>query len=128
MKIFKQKGTILILWMTFVTVVIWIVSTVYHITVTSTISDTDASAIIPIDPGFDTATINKIKSRETAEPLYKLNTSSLPASPTPVLSQPSPTPEANPTPALEATVTPPSEILEEPVSDENIVPPETEAP
>lgn len=70
---FKQKETLIILWMTFLTVVVWIGLSIYHIWVTSTISDIDAASILPINPKFDNATINKLKTREIIEPLYQFN-------------------------------------------------------
>ncbi len=70
---FKQKETLIILWMTFLAVVVWIGLSIYHIWVTSTISDIDAASIIPINPKFDTATINKLKTREIIKPLYQFN-------------------------------------------------------
>lgn len=73
---FKRKETIIILWMTFVTVAAWIVLSIYHIWVNSTISPIDASAIAPIDPKFDMNTINKLRMRERVEPLYQFNESS----------------------------------------------------
>lgn len=72
---FKQKETLIILWLTFFTVVAWISLNIYHIWATSQISDIDASAITPIDPTFDTNTINKLKAREAIEPLYQLEES-----------------------------------------------------
>lgn len=73
---FKQKETLIILWLTFITVVVWIATTIYHISVTSTIADTDASAIVPIDPRFDTITINKLKTRKIIDPVYQFSESS----------------------------------------------------
>lgn len=69
----KQKETLVILWLTFLTVVAWVSFSIYHIWVTSTISEIDAQAITPIDPKFNTATIDKLKSREVIEPLYQFN-------------------------------------------------------
>lgn len=68
---FKQKDVLIILWMTFITTVAWIGFNIYHAIVTSTISEELQMQILPIDPNFDMATINKLKSREKIEPLYK---------------------------------------------------------
>jgi hypothetical protein len=73
---FKQKETLIILWMTFVTVVAWVSLNIYHIWVTSTISNIDAASILPIDPKFDTNIIDKLKTREIVEPLYQFNVTS----------------------------------------------------
>lgn len=68
---FKQKETLFILWLTFLTVVAWIGFNIYHIMATSTINDIDAASIIPITPKFDMDTINKLKTREIVEPVYQ---------------------------------------------------------
>ena len=54
---FKRKETLIVLWLTFITVVSWIGFSIYHIIVTSTISEELQLQITPIDPNFDTDTI-----------------------------------------------------------------------
>lgn len=120
---FKQKETLIILWLTFLTVVVWIGLSIYHIWATSTISDIDAASIVPINPEFDINTINKLKNREDIEPLYQINAST----PTPVSS---PIPVATEQPAVSAPVPtteptifiPAPEVSELPVPDENSFP------
>ncbi|MBU4098195.1 hypothetical protein KJ980_00940 [Patescibacteria group bacterium] len=68
---FKQKETLIILWLTFITVVAWISLSIFHIWVTSTISDIDTLAIEEINPAFDMNTINKLKAREIVVPIYQ---------------------------------------------------------
>lgn len=87
---FKQKETLFILWMTFLTVVVWIGLSIYHIWVTSTISDIDAASIIPINPKFDTVTINKLKTRQTVEPIYQFSETTQEDTATPAAQTPVP--------------------------------------
>jgi hypothetical protein len=68
---FKRKDVIFILWLTFITVVAWIGFNIYHITATSTISEELQLQIMPIDPSFDSKTIDKLKSRDRVDPLYE---------------------------------------------------------
>lgn len=110
---FKQKETLVILWMTFFTVVVWIGLSIYHIWATSTIDSIDASAIVPINPRFDTTTLNKLKNREVVEPLYEFNTSAFPVSPTPDEAEEPAFPTSSPTPIPSPTPTP-APVLEEP--------------
>lgn len=70
---FKRKDVLIILWMTFLTVAAWIGFSIYHIVVTSTISEELQLQITAIDPNFDMDTINKLKGREKIEPLYQFN-------------------------------------------------------
>lgn len=69
---FKKKSTIFILFMTFLATVAWIGFGIYHKSVTSTISPVDSSIMEPIDPTFDTDTINKLKSRKKIKPAYEV--------------------------------------------------------
>ncbi len=78
---FKRRGVLLVLWLTFITVVAWIGFHIYHITVTSTISEELQLQIIPIDPNFDMDTINRLKGRVKVEPLYQFNENTASASP-----------------------------------------------
>lgn len=72
---FKRKDVLFIFLLTFITVAAWIGFNIYHIVVTSTISEEIQEQITPINPNFDTATVNKLKSREQIEPLYLFNES-----------------------------------------------------
>ncbi len=67
----KQKEILFVLWMTFITVVAWIGFNIYHIMVTSTISEELQAQTLPIDPNFDMETINNLKIRQKVEPLYQ---------------------------------------------------------
>lgn len=68
---FKRKDVQIILWLTFITVAAWIGFHIYHVSVTSTISEEIEKQIAPIDPNFDINTINKLKEREQVEPMYQ---------------------------------------------------------
>ena len=69
----KQRDILIILWLTFLTVVAWIGFNLYHAMVTSTISEDLQMQIIPINPNFDLKTINSLKNREQVDPLYQFN-------------------------------------------------------
>ncbi len=85
----KQKDILFILISTFVVVVIWIGSNLHHIWATSTIKEDLQLKLTPIEGSFDTATIQKLKTRERVNPLYERQAT--PSTPTPVVSL-SPTP------------------------------------
>ena len=57
----------------FAIVVLWIASNLYHTWVTTTISDDLQLQIVPIAPKFDTATIEKLKTREKIDAILELN-------------------------------------------------------
>lgn len=72
----KQKDFLLIAIFTFITILAWIILTIYHARVTSTISPALKEKIEPIEPRFDTSTIEMLKRQrktvnifpETSEP------------------------------------------------------------
>lgn len=70
----KQKTLILILSSIFILVIIWIILNIYHNSITSTISEALSIKIIPINPNFDSNTIEKLKNRKKVSPLFE-NTS-----------------------------------------------------
>ena len=69
----KQRDILILLWLTFITVVAWIGFNLYHVMVTSTISEDLQLQITPINPNFDLNTISRLKSREQVDPLYQFN-------------------------------------------------------
>lgn len=87
----KQKNILVILVLTFVTVAVWIGSNIYHIIVTSTVDEELQEQIIPINPSFDDATIQKLKNRINPEPLYEYRQTASPA-PSPDQDSPQVTP------------------------------------
>ena len=54
-------------------VLAWIVFSVYHSVVTSTISQTLNTQISSISPGFDTKVVNELKTRQNVTPIYEIN-------------------------------------------------------
>lgn len=113
----------------FAVVVAWIAFSLYHSFVTTTISNDLQMKIVPIDPKFDMATLQLLKSREKVLPLFQTDTekpASIPATLTPtpkeavIIEGPTVTPPdtasepplneglttETPTPAAEPTITP----------------------
>lgn len=81
----KQREIYLLLISSFILVVFWVAFSIYHNSVTSTISQTLNVQIIPINPSFDTKTINNIKKRPEITPIYQLEkTTTEELTPTPV--------------------------------------------
>ena len=68
----KQKDILFLFISTFILVVAWIGFNIYHKWATSTISADLQVQIKPIDPNFDTQTIEKLKTREQITPVYEL--------------------------------------------------------
>lgn len=69
----KQRDLLLLLISTFILVVFWIGFSIYHKSVTSTISETLSTQIAPINPNFDSKTIEKIKKRKVIVPIYEFS-------------------------------------------------------
>jgi hypothetical protein len=82
----KQKEVILILSLSFVVIVAWIISNVFHVQHESTISEELNAQIAPIDQNFNTTIIQKLKERDQVVPLYTAVSS------TSAAAQPIPTP------------------------------------
>lgn len=74
----KQRDLLLIAIFTFLVVIAWISFSLYHARVTSTISPTLRERIAPIEPRFDTSTINMLKTERRA---VNIIPESAPASP-----------------------------------------------
>lgn len=81
-----QKDVLFLSASFFAVVVAWVAFSLYHSYVTTTISEDLQIQIAPIDPKFDKATIEALKSREKIVPLFEL--SSDPQASTPALLQP----------------------------------------
>ncbi|HSX40568.1 MAG TPA: hypothetical protein VLF68_03050 [Candidatus Saccharimonadales bacterium] len=106
----KQKDILLFIVPMFFLVVAWIVFTLYHSAVSSTVSETVSMQIRPIAADFDTKTINDLKKRQAVAALYTAALPSATPTPTPpsatssaILFAPSPTP--SPTPLTVQTIT-----------------------
>jgi hypothetical protein len=69
----KKNDILLILIPLFLFVISWIGFSIYHNIVTSTISQPLSVQITPINPTFDTSTIDSLKNREKITPVYELD-------------------------------------------------------
>ena len=83
-----QKDILFILISSFVVVVAWIGFNLYHIWATSTVSETIQMQLTPIDPVFDPAVIQQVKTREQIEPLFEKQTQPTVASASPTEAPP----------------------------------------
>ncbi|HVA96869.1 MAG TPA: hypothetical protein VND99_04390 [Candidatus Acidoferrales bacterium] len=70
----KQKDILFILISSFIVIVAWIAFNIYHIYITSTISEAIQLQLAPITATFDPATIQQLKTRENIVPVYDLQT------------------------------------------------------
>ena len=68
----KRKDFLIILILLFIFVIAWIAGSIYHSIATSTISQTTNQDISPINPSFDTKTVNDLKQREKINPSFEL--------------------------------------------------------
>lgn len=67
----KQKDILLLVVPLFILIVAWIVFTIYHNLVTSTISESLSVQITPIEGRFDKGTIDSLKRREKFLPAFE---------------------------------------------------------
>jgi hypothetical protein len=79
-----KRDILFILISSFVVVAAWIGFNLYHITVTSTVSPNIQKHLTPIDPTFNTQTIQALKNRLNVVPAFERQaTASNTAAPTP---------------------------------------------
>lgn len=71
----KHKDIYMLLIPSFILVVFWIIFTIYHNSVSSTITPTQSVQIKPISADFDSKTINDIKTRNQIAPLFEMTES-----------------------------------------------------
>ena len=69
----KKNDILQILIPLFIFVLAWIVFSVHHNIVTSTISQTLNVQISPISPSFDTTTVAALRNRQNVTPIYEMN-------------------------------------------------------
>lgn len=69
----KQKDALFLTISFFVLVLIYVIFSVYHNSVTSTISENLNIQITPIAPDFNQKTISDIKKRGQVTPLYEIS-------------------------------------------------------
>jgi len=67
----KQRDILFLVVSTFVLILAWIGFSIYHNLVSSTITGPVEEKIIPINPTFDTRTIDALKERKKIEPLFQ---------------------------------------------------------
>lgn len=67
----KRKDLILLTVPLFFLVLVWIIFSVYHNSVSSTISESLNVQITPIDREFDKETIEELKNRESLLPIFE---------------------------------------------------------
>jgi hypothetical protein len=78
----KQRDIITLLIPSFLLIVAWIIFSVYHNSVTSTIPSAVDIQISPIKPIFDMNAVSKLKQRQIITPIYQGQAAPTP-SPTP---------------------------------------------
>lgn len=69
----------------FILIVIWVIFSIYHNSVSSTITPILGVQIKPIKPEFDTTTLYNLKLRKKVDPIYQITVES--PSPTPISSR-----------------------------------------
>lgn len=74
----KQKELIYFLVPSFILTVLWVIFSIYHNHVTSTVEDPLTYQIEPIEGRFDTNTIDAIKNRQKVNPLYEVSSNVTP--------------------------------------------------
>ncbi len=96
----RQKDILFILGSSFVVVVAWIGFNLYHIYVTSTVSEEIQVQLTPINPTFNTDLIRELKSRDKVNPLFEKQSTASRSAGTPTIE---PTPEASSSGTLETS-------------------------
>jgi hypothetical protein len=77
----KQRDVITLLVPSFLLILAWIIFSIYHNSVASTITPVVNIQISPITPTFDMNAVSKLKQRQKITPIYEIQVS---PSPTPV--------------------------------------------
>lgn len=67
----KQKDIIILLVPAAIVILIWVIFSIYHSSVSSTITPILNNQISPINPSFDVNIISKLKQREKVNPIYE---------------------------------------------------------
>jgi ABC-type lipoprotein release transport system permease subunit len=100
-----QKDILYISISSFILVVLWIASNLYHAYVTSTVTPELQNQIQQINPNFDIETVQKLKTRQIVNPAYEFGGASASATITP-----EPTAQTAPSPATTPPAIQPSGI------------------
>lgn len=90
----KQKDILFLLLSSTFLAVVWIIFTIIHTSLTSTISSTVNQQIQPIDGTFDNKTIQTLQKRTPITPQIQIQATDVTPTPTP---SPTPIPTARPT-------------------------------
>jgi hypothetical protein len=105
-----HKDILFILFSSFIVVVAWIGFNLYHIWVTSTISEELQVQLTSIDGSFDMKTLQKLKTRERVNPAFERQ--GVPVQPTAAaptgITQPTPSVSTLPEPTVAVTGQPKS--------------------
>ena len=111
----KQKDLVFLVVSAFLIVFSWITFNIYHNYTTSTIPETLGVEIAPINPNFDTQTIERLKNRKKIDPLFEIPQSALIQEPSPSIASPSPLPvqvTVSPTPNLNSPTLSPTQSIQ----------------
>src|SRR5579862_4631265 len=81
-----QKDILFIFISSFIVIVAWIGFNIYHIYVTSTVSQDLQLDLIPINPTFDAQTIQQLKTRENINPAFEMQKAAATPTPAPLIS------------------------------------------
>jgi hypothetical protein len=103
-----HRDILFILISSFIVVIAWIGFNIYHIYITSTISEDVQAQLSPIDGTFDTNTINSLKSRTRVNPEFDAQSTASPSAPT-----------TAPTPSLEEASEPEATLDTAPLATES---------
>ncbi len=85
----KKNDILILLIPSMLVVILWVVFSIYHNYVTSTIPENLNTQILSISPDFDLKTIENLRKRDVVIPIYQLNTLK-----TGTGSEPNPTPSS----------------------------------
>lgn len=66
----RQREILTLLISAFIVVIAWVIANIYHNAYASTINSTLSEEIIPISPNFNTAVLEKLKTRKYIDPIY----------------------------------------------------------
>jgi hypothetical protein len=81
----KKNDILIILIPTFIFVLVWIGFSIYHSIIASTITDTVNMQITPINPNFDTKTIESLKNRQNVSHIFTASETIGAPTPTPAI-------------------------------------------
>ncbi len=76
----KQRDIITLLIPSFILILAWIIFSIYHSSVASTITPVVDIQISPISPVFDMNAISKLKQRQKVTPIYETPATATPTS------------------------------------------------